>query len=161
MSKHKCQECSREFETKEALEMHNKSKHYEKVKKPVDKKKLRNFGIFIVIIAIVILGGYALTIKNNLPGKYDDFAKCITENGAKMYGAWWCSHCKEQKQSFGKSFQYINYIECSTPDGNSKLPVCENAGIEGYPTWELTNGTRIGGFIPLEDLSKYTNCSIS
>jgi len=26
------------------------------------------------------------------------FAKCLTENGAKMYGAYWCTHCENQKK---------------------------------------------------------------
>jgi len=60
----------------------------------------------------------------------DDFAKCLTDKGWVMYGAVWCSHCKEQKALFGDSFQYIKYVEC--PD-NEQL--CLAKGVNGYPTW--------------------------
>jgi hypothetical protein len=60
----------------------------------------------------------------------DAFAKCLTEKGWVMYGAEWCSHCKEQKALFGDSFQYIKYVEC--PDN---VQLCLNKGVNGYPTW--------------------------
>eukprot|EP00955_Chlamydomonas_euryale_P083552 363869-Chlamydomonas_euryale.AAC.20 len=41
----------------------------------------------------------------------------LNESGAKMYGAFWCSHCFSQKQVFGKEVQdKFPYIECY-PDG--------------------------------------------
>ncbi len=64
---------------------------------------------------------------------FDDFAKCLTQKGAVMYGAVWCPHCKEQKAAFGDSFKYINHIEC--PD-NTQL--CIDKGIQGYPTWIIS-----------------------
>ena len=56
-----------------------------------------------------------------------------------MYGAEWCSHCKNQKKLFGNSFQYVNYVDC---DKNSKE--CKEAGISGYPTWKV-NGQNYSG----------------
>lgn len=46
---------------------------------------------------------------------------------AKMYGAFWCSHCYDQKQAFGKeAYARINYIECA-PDGvNSQTKLCKS-----------------------------------
>lgn len=70
--------------------------------------------------------------------KYDSFAKCLTEKGVKMYGAYWCGHCANQKKAFGESFKYVNYIECADENNrNIQLEVCVKAGIEGYPTWEF------------------------
>jgi hypothetical protein len=60
----------------------------------------------------------------------DVFAKCLTEKGWTMYGAEWCAHCKDQKELFGASFQYIKYVEC--PDN---VQLCIDKGINGYPTW--------------------------
>ena len=61
----RCEPCSREFETKEALDMHNNVKHPEKVKKPFfqikDKKKIRNLIIVIAILALIIWGVYNLS----------------------------------------------------------------------------------------------------
>lgn len=73
----------------------------------------------------------------------DDFAKCISSKGIKFYGAHWCPHCKDQKALFGDSAQYLPYIECSTPDStpenNTQLQVCIDAGIQSYPTWDFSN----------------------
>ncbi len=60
----------------------------------------------------------------------DTFAKCLTEKGWVMYGAEWCSHCKDQKALFGDSFQYIKYVEC--PDN---IQLCLDRGVNGYPSW--------------------------
>ena len=164
-NKFKCGKCEREFSSKEALEMHMNAKHYEAssgIKKlsNVNKKKMRNWGIVLLLVIIVVAAAYFLAFKPEAPGKYNDFAQCLTEKNATMYGAWWCPHCKDQKDAFGASWQYINYIECSTPDGNAQLPVCTNAGINGYPTWVFGDGTRKGGFVTLKELAFAGNCTL-
>ena len=84
----------------------------------------------------------------------DSFAQCLTDRGVVMYGAEWCPHCQTQKKMFGKSFKYINYVEC--PQDPKR---CLAAGIEGYPTWVI-NGEKLIGEQDLEILSKKTNCQI-
>ncbi|MBI2629434.1 hypothetical protein HYW74_05100 [Candidatus Pacearchaeota archaeon] len=165
MAEYKCEKCDREFASKEALDMHNSSKHYEDVKKPIlkisDKRKTRNWILIIVAVLIIIGIAYFLAFKENPnDGKYDSFAQCLSEKNTTMYGAFWCPHCKEQKKAFGSSWQYINYIECSTPDGNAQLQICKDANIDGYPTWQFADGTRRDGFVPLADLARITNCSL-
>ena len=50
-----------------------------------------------------------------------ELAKRLKAAGAKMYGAFWCSHCFEQKQSFGKeAMADLPYVECY-PDGYFKV----------------------------------------
>lgn len=40
-------------------------------------------------------------------------AKQLKEAGAKMYGAFWCSHCFDQKQIFGAAAMAdFPYVEC-------------------------------------------------
>ena len=39
----------------------------------------------------------------------------LRASGAKMYGAFWCSHCADQKEEFGSGAD-IPYVECF-PDG--------------------------------------------
>ena len=168
MTEFKCEKCDREFASKEALDMHNNSKHYKEVKKPLsekikisDKRKTRNWILIIVAVLIVIGIAYVLAFKQDTSnGKYDSFAQCLSEKNATMYGAWWCSHCKEQKKAFGRSFQFINYIECSNPEGNVQLQVCKDAKIDGYPTWQFADGTRRDGFVALKNLAEITNCSL-
>lgn len=109
-----------------------------------------------IVAALAIIAFVVLTMS---PGKYDDFAKCVSERGAKMYGAYWCPHCKEQKAMFGNSWKYIDYVECSASDG-SQLQLCKDAGILGYPTWEFKNGSRESGSLSLEELARATSCEL-
>ena len=81
-------------------------------------------------------------------------AQHLADTGAVFYGAWWCTHCQDQKQLFGKeAAQIINYVECSQSDGQGQTPECQEAGIRGYPTWEV-NGERLPGAQPLEELAQ-------
>ena len=76
-----------------------------------------------------------------------------------MYGAFWCPHCDTQKQLFGGAVTQIPYVECD-PEGESAQPqLCQDKGIQGYPTWEIA-----GEFYPgvhsletLASLSGYAN----
>lgn len=114
----------------------------------------------VVAAVLVVLGLAAYFLFAGGPGKYDSFAKCLSDKGAKMYGAFWCPHCKEQKELFGKSWQYVDYVECSTPDGQGQLEICKSAGIKGYPTWEFADGKRQSGLLTLQELSQQTGCPI-
>jgi|SRR3989344_2807455 len=100
------------------------------------KKILKSHWKYIVI-ALILLGAlysYKNITKKEIQSQYEDFAKYLTEQGVKMYGTEWCSHCKNQKKLFGNSFQYINYTDCDK-DRNE----CDIAGITGYPTWKINN----------------------
>ncbi|XP_056685223.1 thiol-disulfide oxidoreductase LTO1-like isoform X2 [Spinacia oleracea] len=84
-------------------------------------------------------------------------AKILKSTGAKMYGAFWCSHCQEQKEMFGReAMQLLDYVECF-PDGVKKgikmVSACSDVGIEGFPTW-LINGEVISGEKTLEELAE-------
>lgn len=125
-------------------------------------KKLTIIAIGILMLAVLIFLGVRMTgriIENPEQGKYDEFAKCLTTNGVKMYGAFWCSHCQAQKKMFGNSWQYVNYIECSNPDG-TQTQECKLAGITAYPTWELGDGTRVSGELTFAELSAKSGCSL-
>jgi hypothetical protein len=88
------------------------------------------------------------------------FAKCLSDKGLKMYGAYWCPHCKEQKEMFGDAWQHVVYVECSLPGGKGQTEECKNAGITAYPTWELPDGKRIQGLLSLEQLSALSGCPL-
>ena len=132
-------------------------KNKEEIKKADEENKLREerFKLendkkgskkkkFIIIIAIVlIIIGAGITYGSLSPGKYDDFAKCLTEKGAVMYGEDWCQYTQGQKRMFGRSFKYINY-EVKT-------------GLKLRPTWIINGETheRVQSF---EALSELTGC---
>lgn len=127
------------------------------IKKRRKLKKLSRWLIIIIILAS-LTGWYAYS--QSQPGELDDFAVCLTDKGAIFYGAFWCSHCQNQKATFGKSAKLLNYIECSTPDGRGQTSECDAAGIQGYPTWEFQDGSRQSGELSLETLSSQTNCPL-
>ena len=73
---------------------------------------------------------------------------------AKMYGAYWCSHCFDQKEILGKqAFARIPYVECSKDGVNSQNKLCRAQQIPGYPTWEI-QGTLYPGEQSLEELEE-------
>lgn len=123
-------------------------------------KKQVKFIVFIVLV-IVIIGGIGIWANNNqTPSKYEQFAKCINDSGAKFYGTFWCSHCQNQKKMFDSSAKYLPYVECSSPNGQEQLQVCKDAGIEGYPTWVFSDGKRLSGELSFETLAQNTNCPL-
>ncbi len=81
-------------------------------------------------------------------------AEHLTEVDAKMYGAYWCSHCQDQKKLFGQeAVSQLNYIECDPKGKNPQPNLCVAAGIKAYPTWEI-NGKIQEGVISLDNLAK-------
>ena len=119
--------------------------------------------IIIIIISVFVVGFFATLWINSQrqPGKFDEFAKCLGENGAIFYGTFWCPHCQNQKKMFGKSAKYLPYVECSTPNGQSQLAVCKNKNIESYPTWEFSDNSRLSGEVSLTKLSEKTSCQLT
>jgi len=126
-----------------------------------------NVKIFIGVILLLVVGtivsvvsGVGAGSSTSGPGKYDEFAMCIKDKGAVFYGAFWCPHCQAQKKLFGKSAKLLPYVECSTPDGNSQNQICTDKNIEGYPTWEFADGSRLNGEVSFEALAEKTGCVI-
>lgn len=116
--------------------------------------------LVFILITLVVLGGviWLLTTPSG-PGKYDQFATCLADKGAKFYGTWWCPHCKNQKAMFGSSVKYLPYIECAAPGETAgQLQICKDANIQGYPTWVFADGSRETGEVPLEKLAEKTGC---
>jgi hypothetical protein len=113
-------------------------------------------GAVIVAVAILI-GGFIITKSPSAPasGQYDEFAKCTAAKGLTMYGAAWCSHCTAEKNRFGDSFKYVNYVEC--PDN---IQLCTNKGVNGYPTWIDGEGKKHEGEQGLEGIAKITGCEL-
>jgi len=123
--------------------------------------------IYILISLLVLAGVVWLIMTPGKPSKLDDFAKCLKDKGAIFYGAFWCPHCQAQKARFGKSAQYLPYVECSTPDSQGQLQVCKDAGITTYPTWQFGTTTdstgspqidRLTGEVELSELAEKTSC---
>lgn len=141
-------------------------------------------GCFIIIAAF----SYVFFVDAKKPGPYDEFAQCITDSGAKFYGAYWCPHCQAQKAEFGKSASKLPYVECDTltadekkvaqaqiqaaiADGrlqNGQDPAtvgimtssqaCTTNSIKSYPTWIFADGSRVSGEQSFAALAEKTGC---
>lgn len=96
-------------------------------------------------------------IANNTDTENADYvvklAKYLSEKGMVMYGAYWCSHCKEQKDAFGDAFQYVDYVECDAQGPNANPDECQAQGVEGYPTW-IYQGQKYAGTQSLAKLAQ-------
>ena len=110
----------------------------------------------VIVFAITQFGG-----SGSLgPGDYDAFAQCLTTSGVTMYGAYWCPHCANQKQRFGNSFQYVNYVECDQRGDDANPALCEEKGVNSYPMWEMPDGSFLAGEQTLEALAIKTGCQL-
>ena len=84
-------------------------------------------------------------------------AEHLTNEGAVMYNAYWCPHCHDQKEMFGKeATKKLNLVECAKDGFNNKRELCEAKGITGFPSWEI-NGSIESGVKSLEELAKLSN----
>ena len=84
-------------------------------------------------------------------------AEHLTKEGAVMYNAYWCPHCHDQKEMFGKeASEKLNLIECAQDGFNNKKELCESKGIKGFPTWEI-NGSIESGVKSLKELAEISN----
>lgn len=117
--------------------------------------------VWLVVTIIIAAGGAAIWKYNATPGELDSFAQCLEDRGAVFYGAFWCPHCVKQKKLFGKSARLLPYVECSTADGQGQLPECKNKDIQGYPTWEFADGSRVSGEMALKALADKTQCPLN
>jgi len=114
--------------------------------------------VFTVVAILAVLAGIVYFSKRRQSNRMDAFARCLGEKGAKMYGAYWCPHCADQKELFGPSFQYAPYIECGIKGSRATAQVCTDAGVKRYPTWVFADGARVEGEHPLDFLGQETGC---
>jgi hypothetical protein len=116
--------------------------------------------IAIGVLIILVAAGVYFLIHRRQTGKLNAFAQCLGTKGAKMYGAYRCPHCADQKERFGSSFEYAPYVECGIKGSRATARVCLDANIKHYPTWVFADGTRVEGDHPLDFLSQQTGCPL-
>ncbi|KAK4480000.1 hypothetical protein RD792_013057 [Penstemon davidsonii] len=83
-------------------------------------------------------------------------ARHLHSIGAKLYGAFWCSHCLDQKEMFGReAAKILDYVECfpnGVKQGTKMADACYDIKLEGFPTWEI-NGQVLSGEKQLSELA--------
>ncbi len=131
---------------------------------------------FIVAITVLIVGfiwsnnvdpSKAIDISNNTEkvspaittsssNQKVKFAQFLSDNNIRMYSAYWCPHCHDQKQLFGKkAVKELRVVECAQDGKNNQYKLCREKQIEGFPSWEI-NGVIYSGVKDLNDLAIMT-----
>ena len=130
-------------------EFQRRSSQNQRVQENAKSSKSKYYFIAGILGALIIAIAAYTVYSFNKPGAYDDFAKCLTEKGAVMYGALdWCKYTQGQKGMFGKSFKFVNYHEFQD------LP-----GIKKTPTWVI-NGAWLENVQSFDKLSAETGCKL-
>lgn len=139
--RHESQEAQKEYEQK--LEQQKQVQEQTKSKRP------KYYAIAAVVCVIILMTVAYSVYSINKPSSYDNFAKCLAEKGAVMYGAMdWCKYTQGQKAMFGNSFKYVNYHEYQD------LP-----GIKKTPTWVI-NGQWYENVQSFDKLAALTGCKL-
>ena len=123
----------------------------------------KNEALRNVIILALIGAAFALTYylgRRHRTHRLDAFAQCLAAKQAKMYGAFWCPHCADQKELFQSSFQYVPYVECGINGSRAENDTCLQAGVKRFPTWAFADGERREGIQQLRALGEKTGCSL-
>jgi len=114
--------------------------------------------VLVVALLFMHFSGYF----NPAAGPEKPYLKALAihlrDSDARFYGAYWCPHCREQKEMFEASAHRLPYVEC-TPEGrNGPLNfTCVANEVKDYPTWVI-DGRRHVGLISvnrLADLSRF------
>lgn len=112
------------------------------------------------LIFLGILALFLVSCGNNTG--YSSFVDCLDDKDVKLYGAFWCGHCKNQKEMFGDSEKILTdkiYVECDIRANKNNQEECQEKGITGYPTW-IINDEKYPGVRQLEYISAISGCPL-
>lgn len=114
--------------------------------------KFTNVSLLTVVASIVLLAG--CTSSDN--GQNTKLAECLTSKWVTMYGTTRCSHCQAQKELFGyEAFTKINFVDC-----DKEKNTCALAGVQGYPTWAFSDGSKLEGTQTFDALAAKAGCGL-
>jgi glutaredoxin len=100
-----------------------------------------------------------LVLDNTSTPQAVTLALALKKANAKVYTAYWCPHCHDQGELFGKeAFAIVAPVECAKDGKNSQVELCrataQKVGEDfGFPTWEI-NGKFYPGIQPLDRLAE-------
>jgi glutaredoxin len=139
----------------------------------IDRRQLIFRGmITVLLVGLLGLGGAAsadqpvapsgraapAVVSVSSPAKIA-LAEHLSRTGARVFTAYWCPHCHDQKEAFGEeAAAKLQVIECAEDGAKSQTALCKQQGVQGYPSWQI-KGVLDSGVKPLNtlaDLSRYT-----
>jgi len=82
-------------------------------------------------------------------------AEHLSQGGAVFFGAFWCPHCRSQRETMGReALSKLKVVECDKNGCGYDGAACEKAQVKGYPTWVFADGTSVSGEVPLVRLAE-------
>ena len=121
--------------------------------------KIKHIGLTaVLILTTALLAGCGEPAAPAEPGQYANVAKCLTDKGVVMYGAYWCPHCAAQKGFFASDFQFVKYQECDDAGKGGNHALCLQKGVVSYPTWIFPGQGAVVGETQVAALAKIANC---
>ncbi len=99
-----------------------------------------------------------LVLTNTSTPQAMQLAATLKKANAKVYTAYWCPHCHDQGELFGKNaFAIVAPIECAKDGKGTQVALCKEASSKagerfGFPTWEI-KGQYYPGVKTLDELS--------
>ena len=151
MKEFECDICRKKFGAAESLEQHKKASHGNENPK---KHSRKGYVLVSLLLLAVLSFSYTIYLRSQMPGQYDDFAKCLAEKGVVIYGDDFCQYTTGQLNGFGNSQKYLKYVKCAD---NKEL--CDSNGVKITPTWEI-NGKVYEGVQNLQKLADLSGCKI-
>ena len=109
----------------------------------------------LLLVLFFVMATFLVACSEETPEELNNFATCLTENGAEMYGLYNCGHCNDQKEMFGGAFEKVNYIECSVDQQK-----CAEKNIKGVPIWFFADGSSASGVQSFVKLAQKTGCPL-
>ena len=151
MKEFECNICRKKFSAAESLEQHKKASHGNE---KGAKKSRKGYVLASLLILALLILSYTFYIRAQMPGRYDDFAKCLAEKGAVIYGNDACQYTARELNFFGNSMRYLNYVKCAENKG-----LCDAKGVKITPTWGI-DGKTYEGVQSLQKLAELSGCKI-
>ncbi|MGF1517061.1 MAG: protein disulfide isomerase family protein [Nodosilinea sp.] len=114
-------------------------------------------GLGVIALSVTLLAGCGAQGPSGGAGNgaiaYEaQLAEHLATTGGVMFGAHWCPHCADQKDMFSSAADVVPYVECAADGENAQPELCQQRGIEGYPTWEI-DGQLYPGVRSLDELA--------
>ncbi len=109
-----------------------------------------------IAVLTVVMAFAVFTLTAPATAYQEELARHLSATGARFYGAFWCSACREQKRLFGSAADELPYIECDARGPGARPDLCAQAGVRSYPTWTI-QGSRQEGVTPLETLARLSS----
>jgi uncharacterized membrane protein/glutaredoxin len=135
-----------------------RSRHVEDARERVPRWRILTLGGITagatVLVTVAIFSGGPADATPYQVG----LARHLAATNAVMYGAYWCPHCRDQKDLFASAGGLLPYVECDSRGERARPDLCLRAQVRSFPTWVI-GSQRFEGVQTIETLARASNFS--